>query len=190
MNTAEGIWNKLSKSKKYREEFALAFLKRSVAFQIKALRKKHCGSQVVLAERSKLTQGVVSRAEDQDYGNLTFNTAARIAGGLDMAFIGRFVSFSDLVRFSLELSEDEFIRVPTFTQEENQLLCSQTETPKVQEQPTELGKMPELDTDQAHRLTQGGAVQKVLGFNVESIESGRKRSGPCEDAILAAAIGA
>jgi transcriptional regulator with XRE-family HTH domain len=121
MNSAEGMWAKLA-SKRYREEFALALLKRSVAFQIKTLRKNHCGSQAALAERAKVTQGVVSRAEDQDYGNLTFNTVGRIAGGLDMAFIGRFVSFSDLMRFSRQLSEDEFISIPTFTEEQDRAL--------------------------------------------------------------------
>jgi transcriptional regulator with XRE-family HTH domain len=117
MNTAEDIWNKLAKSKTYREEFALSFLKRSVSFQIKTLRKKRCGSQAILAERAKLTQGVVSRAEDQDYGNLTFNTVGRIAGGLDMAFIGTFVPFSVLVKYSLELSESELANIPTFDEE-------------------------------------------------------------------------
>jgi hypothetical protein len=110
------LWKKLS-DKKYREHYALSLLKRSVAFQIKTLRKKHCGSQAVLAERAELTQGVVSRAEDQDYGNLTFNTVGRIAAGLDMAFIGKFVPFSELAKFSQYLSEDEFTRVPTFEQE-------------------------------------------------------------------------
>ena len=117
MSTSNDIWKKLENSKEYREEFALSLLKRSVAFQIKTLRKKRSGSQAVLAERAKLTQGVVSRAEDQNYGNLTFNTVGRIAGGLDMAFIGRFVPFSDLVRFSSELSESEFANIPTFDEE-------------------------------------------------------------------------
>lgn len=117
MTTFENIWRKLATNKKYREEFALSFLKRAVAFQVKTLRKKYCGSQAVLAERSNLTQGVVSRAEDQDYGNLTFNTVGRIAAGLDMAFIGRFVPFSELVKFSLELSEEQFTSIAAFDQE-------------------------------------------------------------------------
>lgn len=123
MTTFESVWRKLNQGKKYREQFALAFLKRSVPFQIKTLRKKHCGSQAVLAERSGVTQGVVSRAEDQDYGNLTLNTIGRIAGGLDMAFIGRFVPFSDLAKFSLEMSEKEVKSIPTF-EEENAALSS------------------------------------------------------------------
>ena len=54
---------------------------------------------------------------DQDYGNLTFNTVGRIAAGLDMAFIGKFVPFSELTRFSQELSEDDFVSIPTFGEE-------------------------------------------------------------------------
>jgi len=121
MTTFYDIWRKLAKSKKYREQFALSLLKRSVPLQISALRKRRCGSQAVLAERANLTQGVVSRAEDQEYGNLTFNTVGRIAAGLDMAFIGKFVPFSELVTYSLELSEDEFANIPVF-EEENSLL--------------------------------------------------------------------
>ncbi len=113
MTIFSDLWRKLF-DKKYREHYALSLLKRSVAFQIKTLRKKHCGTQAVLAERSNLKQGVISRAEDQDYGNLTFNTVGRIAAGFDMAFIGKFVPFSELVRFSQDLSEDEFRNLPTF----------------------------------------------------------------------------
>jgi hypothetical protein len=130
MNTCEVIWRKLGQGKGYRANFALAFLKRSIPFQIKVLRKKHCGSQAILAERANLTQGVVSRAEDQDYGNLTFNTVGRIAAGLDMAFIGRFVPFSELVKFSQELSETEFSTIPTFD-EENASLSTDQESASV-----------------------------------------------------------
>jgi len=121
MTTFKDIWRKLT-NKKYRQEYALSFLKRSVAFQIKTLRKKHCGSQAVLAEQSQLTQGVVSRAEDQEYGNLTFNTVGRIAAGLDMAFIGKFVPWSELAKFSRDLSEDEFASIPTFEEENANLM--------------------------------------------------------------------
>ena len=48
-----------------------------------------------LAERSGLTQGAISRAL-----NLTVNlvnTIIRIASGFDVAFVGRFVPFSELI---------------------------------------------------------------------------------------------
>jgi transcriptional regulator with XRE-family HTH domain len=120
MITFKGIWQKLS-NKQYRDHYALALLKRTVAFQIKTLRKKRCGTQAVLAEKSSLKQGVISRAEDQDYGNLTFNTVGRIAAGLDMAFLGKFVPFSELIRFSGELSEEEFKNILTFDEENTAL---------------------------------------------------------------------
>lgn len=116
MTTPDAIWRRLS-DKKYREHYALSFLKRSVAFQIKTLRTKHCGSQAELAQAAGITQGVVSRAEDPDYGNLTFNTVGRIASGFDMAFIGKFVPWSELAEFSQNLSEEEFANLPTFEEE-------------------------------------------------------------------------
>jgi hypothetical protein len=145
MNTFDDLWSKLKKSKKYRQEYALALLKRSVPFQIGILRKKHCGSQAVLAERAHLTQGVVSRAEDQDYGNLTFNTVGRIAGGLDMAFIGKFVPFSELVKYSLDLSEEEFASIPTFDEEDRAL------------------RLASIPQDSGEHLSQDGATRAFLG---------------------------
>jgi hypothetical protein len=152
----KNVWRKLS-NKKYREQYALSFLKRSVAFQIKTLRRKHCGSQSVLAERSALTQGVVSRAEDQEYGNLTFNTVGRIAAGLDMAFIGRFVPFGELIRFSEGLSEDEFKVIPPFDEEYAALPALEAlgllDSSNAQEaHPLPIGPMPiEIETESSER---------------------------------------
>lgn len=113
MNTFERMWRKLIHDRNDREEFALAMLKRMVPFQVRAIRKKRGWSQAELAQQAKLTQGVVSRAEDPDYGNLTLNTIGRVAGGFDLAFIGRFVPFSELVEFSQTLSEKEFQEIQT-----------------------------------------------------------------------------
>lgn len=116
MNTFKNLWRKLSGSKKYREEFVGAFLKRAIPLQIRILRKQHNWSQERLALQSSLTQGVISRAEDPNYGNLTFNTVIRIAAGFDCAFVGKFVPFSELAHFSEELSEDVLF-VPSFSDE-------------------------------------------------------------------------
>jgi len=113
------LWRKLAKSKKYREEFVAAQVKRGIPFQIRALLKQTGFSQEELATRSGLTQGVVSRAANLDYGNLTLNTIIRIAAGFDVAFIGKFVPFSELASWFTELSESS--RVSTFA-EENSLV--------------------------------------------------------------------
>lgn len=117
MTTFERAWRKLAQSKSYREEFALAMLKRMVPFQIRAIRKKRALSQAELAQCSNVTQGVISRAENPDYGNLTLNTIGKIAAGFDLAFIGRFVPFSELVKFSEDLSEAEFKNLSKFEDE-------------------------------------------------------------------------
>jgi len=115
MNTLSDLWKKLSK-KKYREAFVASQLKRGIPFQIRSLRKQRGWSQADLAKNSGITQGVISRVEDPDYGSLTFNTILRIAAGFDVAFIGIFVPFSELGKRFLNLSE-ESAQVASFSTE-------------------------------------------------------------------------
>jgi transcriptional regulator with XRE-family HTH domain len=117
MITFSKIWTKL-RNRNYRKAFVEAELKRGVPFQIRALRKKLGWSQERLAQASGLTQGVISRAEDPNYGNLTFNTVLDIAGGFDVAFIGRFVPFSELAKWVETLSE-EAVQVANFETEDS-----------------------------------------------------------------------
>lgn len=111
------IWKKLAKGKRYREEFALAMLKRMIPYQTRAIRKKRGWSQAQLATAANVTQGVISRAEDPDYGNLTLTTIGRIAAGFDLAAIIRFAPFSQLIRYSDSSTEQEFAELQTFEQE-------------------------------------------------------------------------
>jgi transcriptional regulator with XRE-family HTH domain len=106
MSTTSNLWCELAESKKYREAFATLQLKRGVPFQIRSLLKERNWKQEELAEMAGVSQGVISRAQDPDYGNLTINTIARIAAGFDVAFIGKFVPFGDLVEWFENLSED------------------------------------------------------------------------------------
>ncbi len=126
MNTHSRVWHKLARSKKYREEFVAAQVKRGIPFQARALLKSREGwTQQRLAKNAGLTQGVVSRALDPNYGNLTLNTIIRIAAGFDVAFIGKFVPFSELERWFFDLSEESG-RVPSFTEEQEQFRTVQT----------------------------------------------------------------
>jgi transcriptional regulator with XRE-family HTH domain len=93
-------------------------LKRMIPYQTRAIRKKRGWSQAQLAEAAKVTQGVISRAEDPDYGNLTLTTIGRIAAGYDLAAIIKFVPFRELVRYSENTSEREFAELPTFGDED------------------------------------------------------------------------
>lgn len=113
MNTLGELWKKLNASKSYREEFVAVQLKRGIPFQIRTLMKQKKLSQEELARRAGLTQGVVSRAANPNYGNLTLNTLIRIAAGFDLAFVGKFVPFRELGTWFLNLSEDS-VAVPSF----------------------------------------------------------------------------
>src|SRR2546428_2798894 len=90
------LWPKLKKSKRYRSAFVAQHAKQEIGFQIRALLKQHGLTQKELASRGGLDQASVSRAADPTYGNLTVNTLVRIAAGFDVAFVGRFVPFSEL----------------------------------------------------------------------------------------------
>jgi transcriptional regulator with XRE-family HTH domain len=116
MSTFENMWEKLAANKKYREEFVAAVVKRAIPIQARTLRKKLELSQDQLATQSGLTQGVVSRAEDPNYGNLTLNTIVRYAAGLDMAFIGKFVPFSEFVQWADSIPNGQ-AAIPSFDKE-------------------------------------------------------------------------
>jgi transcriptional regulator with XRE-family HTH domain len=119
VRTFSTVWTKLRETgAAYRRAFVASELKRLIPFQIYALRKKRGWSQEELAKRSNLTQGVISRAEDPDYGNMTFNTVISIAGGFDIAFVGKFVPFSELDDYFVGLSEDSAGSVPSFAEED------------------------------------------------------------------------
>lgn len=110
------VWKKLSKNKKYREEFVTALVKQAFPLQVRTIRKKRRMSQGLLAEEAGVTQGVVSRAEDPNYGNLTFNTALRIVAGFDLAFIPKIVTFKEFMKWVEEVAEG-YTDLPSFEKE-------------------------------------------------------------------------
>jgi transcriptional regulator with XRE-family HTH domain len=120
------MWQKLRNSKRYREQFVSSQVKRGVPFQIRALMKKRGLSQEQLAKQSQLTQGVISRASDPNNGNLTLNTIIRIAAGFDVAFVGMFVPFSNLVKWYSDLSESSG-EIRTFGEEDTATPCKEVE---------------------------------------------------------------
>lgn len=109
-------------NKPYRDAFVSSVAKRIIPAQIRILRRQRKWSQAQLAKESSLTQGVVSRAEDPDYGNLTVNTLLRLAAGFDCAYVGRFVPFRDLEQWYSLLSSEGQLEVPPFAEDSAQFL--------------------------------------------------------------------
>lgn len=141
MNTFRELWRKLSGSKEYRKEFVSSMLKRGTALQIQGLLKGKEWSQAQLAAASGLTQGVISRAQNPSYGNLTFNTIIDVAAGFDVAFIGRFVPFSEFARWIESMPDGWKCKIPNFETENEQLTSTETQLPVGQ---AEIGNAMEL----------------------------------------------
>lgn len=116
MRTLSDLWRKFQRAA-YRKAFVGAEVKRVIPFQISAIRKLRGWSQEELARRSGLTQGVISRSEDPDYGNLTLNTVIKIANGFDVAFVGKFVPYSELANWYSSMSETSAGDVADFDKE-------------------------------------------------------------------------
>jgi transcriptional regulator with XRE-family HTH domain len=173
MTLISRVWLKL-RDKKYREEFVAAQARRAIPFQIRALMRKRQVSQQELAERSGLTQGVISRAANPAYGKLTLNTIIRVAAGLDVAFVGLFVPFSKLVDFYDRMSEERLANVLTFTEEDELIALEDREQDtsaffrhmKRASNRTPRRETQTIDTTFAKFVTGQDAVQSRLPFAI------------------------
>ena len=114
------FWREL-RSKPFRSAMVAEQAKRAIPHQLRAIMKRRGLTQEKLAKASGLTQGAISRAVDPDYGNLSINTIVRVAAGLDVAFVGRFVPFSHLDEYYRSMGDDEYGNVPTFPEEDKAL---------------------------------------------------------------------
>lgn len=129
MSIFRTLWNRLQRSKRYREEFVATYARRAFPFQVRAIMKEREISQAALAADSGLTQGVISRASNPAYGKLTLNTIIRIVGGLDMGLIIRIVPFSRMVREYDHFTEAEMAAVDTFDEENRRLSADPSTQP-------------------------------------------------------------
>jgi transcriptional regulator with XRE-family HTH domain len=169
-------WEKL-KDVDYRHALAMAQFKRFVPFQISSLRKQRGWSQQELAERSGQTQGVISKAEDPDNGNLTVNTVLRIANGFDLVFVGAFVPYSEFDCWRSNLSEDSI--VPGFEEEDKKFGSSFLAARRLNLHQTE--NEPRLVV----ALPENQAPNKVLNIEDYTKERSQKQSGPFAAAAAA-----
>jgi len=135
MITPNEFWEKLSTGRDYRKEIVAAMLKQGTALQIQGMMKQKGWTQAQLAQQAGLTQGVISRASNPAYGNLTFNTVIDIAAGFDVAFIGKFVPFSEFARWARNLRDEITFSVSDFetenSEEQEQAARSQASTEEI-----------------------------------------------------------
>lgn len=104
--------------KEYRDAFVSEHISTGIPFQIKALREQEerKWSQKELGKRAGMLQERISVLEDPNYGKFNIATLKKIASAFDIGLIVRFVPFSELAEWELNLSS-ESLKVSSFEEE-------------------------------------------------------------------------
>jgi len=100
--------------KEYRESFVASHINNGIAFQIRMLRGSL--TQEEIGKRAGMKQEAICRLENPNYGSFTLKTLKQIAATFDVGLIVRFVPFSDLLKWDLNLS-NETLKVQSFDKE-------------------------------------------------------------------------
>jgi transcriptional regulator with XRE-family HTH domain len=115
-NKREQIWESLH-DHEFRKQFIDEHITVGVAFQIRSLRNRQNLTQANLADRLDVKQPLVSSWENPDYGKYSLGTLKELAKAFDVGLLVRFVPFSTLVDWTVNLSSDA-IAPPSFSEEE------------------------------------------------------------------------
>jgi transcriptional regulator with XRE-family HTH domain len=94
------------KDKRYRDAFVAEHIATGIPFQIRALRKQKEWKQRELADHAGMLQERISVAENPNYAKFNIQTLKKIASAFDVALIVRFVPFSELLRWELNISSE------------------------------------------------------------------------------------
>jgi transcriptional regulator with XRE-family HTH domain len=92
------IAKKLSEDRKFRDSYVLEHVKRSIPFQVRAMRDERGWSQARAGEALGKPQNVISRYESPAYGKLNLQTLLEIASGFGVGLLIKFVPLSRFVR--------------------------------------------------------------------------------------------
>lgn len=115
-NKREQIWESLH-DHEFRKQFIDEHITVGVAFQIRSLRNRQNLTQANLADRLDVKQPLVSSWENPDYGKYSLGTLKELAKAFDVGLLVRFVPFSTLVNWTVNLTSDD-IAPPNFGEEE------------------------------------------------------------------------
>jgi len=91
--------------KDYRRAYAESFANTVIATQIRLLRGRMTQKEFADLLGIK-NQSRVSAMEDENYSRWSTNTLKRIAAKKDVVFLGRFVSFAEMLDWSRRMSEE------------------------------------------------------------------------------------
>jgi transcriptional regulator with XRE-family HTH domain len=112
----EQIWKSLQDDD-FRKQFVDENVSVGLAFQIRALRDRQKLKQEDLAKKLGSKQSLVSSWENPNYGKYTLGTLKDMAEAFDVALLVKFVPFSTLVDWTVNMTSDSQAP-PSFLEEE------------------------------------------------------------------------
>ncbi len=118
----EQMWKNLS-DKDFRKQFIDEHVNVGIAFQIRSLRNRQQLKQFELAQLMDVKQPLISSWENPNYGKYSLQTLKDLARAFDVGLLVRFVPFSTLVDWTINLTSD-FIAPPSFSEEQTHFLTT------------------------------------------------------------------
>jgi len=119
INQEREILKKRLRNKEHRNAFVSAFIDETIPFQVRALRDQQDRqwTQEKLAFQARMKQERISTLENPNYGSYSLRTLKQLASAFDVALVVRFIPFSELAEWKLNLSHKS-LEVPSFDQED------------------------------------------------------------------------
>lgn len=114
--------------KEYREMFADELVGTSLAFQIRRLREARQLTQSDISGLTGKAQPTISQWEDPSYGRYTLSTLKELAAAFGLALLVRFVSFSELADWTVDVAPDRL--TPPSYEDERQMSFDFSDTPE------------------------------------------------------------
>jgi len=114
----EQLWESLH-DPELRKQLIDEHINVGIAFQIRSLRNRQNLTQAMLAEKlgGKKKQPLVAEWEDPNYGKYTLGTLKELAKAFDVGLLVRFVPFSTMVDWTIDLNKD-VIAPPSFSEDQ------------------------------------------------------------------------
>lgn len=123
INEREQMWESLQ-DPDHRKQLIDEHINVGIAFQIHGLRKRQEITQKQLAEKlGEKKQPLISSWENPNYGKYTLGTLKDLAKAFDVGLLVRFVPFSTLVDWTVDLTSEK-IAPPSFSEEKAYALTS------------------------------------------------------------------
>ena len=108
MSAKSELINKLKHNKKTRESYVRAKINVNLPSQIRALRLRRKMKQEDLASEAEMLQPRISAMERPGATKFNIETLIRLAAAFKVGVVVKFVSFSEMLRWENEFSQDTF----------------------------------------------------------------------------------